>query len=191
MLLHTCDGIIRYTVGGQPYRRKVNLFTTWDEPSAGPHRVRYLRSDPGHIKVDWGSDIDADRLLSFGAAALTGLIGVPLGLRAAWPLRHSLLLKPWRPVLAEVLDVRPALDGARYAVAWTDPFTGAPRQGSAHLDGKAAPAWADTLRTRVLALAGPDGQITVLDADLRRAALRPAERAAIQQAARSADRAEV
>jgi len=190
-LVHLCDATVRYTARGQPHVRDISLFTLWNRPAAGSHQVQYLRDDPERIKVDWGGDIDATRLLSFGAVALAGLIGVPVGLRAAWPLRRSLRLNPWHPVLAEVLDIRPTRGGAWYAVSWTDPFTGTPRRGSAHLDGTAMPVWADPLRARALALAGPDGQVAVLDAALRRASLRPGERAAIQQAARAVDRADV
>ena len=190
-LMHLCDATVRYTARGQAYVREISLFTIWNRPTPGRYRVQYLRSDPGHIKVDWGGDIDATRLLSFAAAVLAALIGLPLALRSAWPLRRALRRNPWRPVLAEVLDIRPARDGVWYAVSWTDPFTGAPRQGGAHLDGKAAPVWADPLHTCALALAGPGGQVAVLDAALRRASLRPDERAAIQKAARTAERAEV
>ena len=190
-MMHLCDGTVRYTARGQPYVREISLFTIWNRPTAGSRRVQYVRSDPAHIMVNWGGDIDATRLMSFGAAALAALIGLPLALRAAWPLRRALRRNPWRPVLAEVLDIRPARGGAWYAVTWTDPFNGAPRQGGAHLDGMAAPMWADPLRIRALALAGPGGQVAVLDATLRRASLRPDERAAIQQAARAAERAEV
>jgi hypothetical protein len=183
---HNVDFDLRYvTEDGTSYNTHVEFDSSWvlDEMLL-PLAVRYDPSSPGHISTSYGANYLISRTIhvAFWSAlpavwiyffAWTLLVDIRDGKRSR--LKLAAIAAHPTPVQANLTSVRGGKSSVEVFYSWKDP-AGRALNGSGIVKRGQSPFWLDTAGTKILALAGPNGESVLLDAALAMADLTERER---------------
>jgi len=185
--VNDCEFDAQYvTADGSSYTRHVELYTVFQEPDQkSDFIVRYEAEAPQHISTSWGAHLLVNRTLTLMLTMIFLLMAVAyvlLLLVNPRRMRSKLAAIGAQPTPLEV-KFEGAVPGSGYvdiSFSWTD-ATGRPRTASTELQGTSEPFWLDATKTKMLAVAGPEGQAHLLDAALASVGLTSQERVRIIQ----------
>ena len=147
--------------------------------------VRYEEAAPQHISTRWGAHLLMIRTLTLMLTMIFLLMAVAyvlLLLVNPRRMRSKLAAIGAQPTPLEV-KFEGAVAGSGYvdiSFSWTD-AAGRPRTASTELQGSSEQFWLDATKSKMLAVAGPEGQAHLLDAALASVALTSQERVRIIQ----------
>jgi hypothetical protein len=170
--LADCEFDAKYiTVDGTRHTKHVTFFTFVQEPNQeADFTIRYDAASPEHISTSWGIQLLINRTIT--QAILFSLVISMVGLLVWLKVHPGQLSRKLSEIGANPTPVEAHLDRAaahsgiaRIQFSWTD-STGTARKGSTRFPGMVEPFWLDASKTKMLALAGPNGQAHLLDADL-------------------------
>lgn len=173
---HNIDFDLRYvTEDGTSHNTHVEFDSSWVlDNMMLPIVVHYDPASPGHISTSYGADYLISRTIhvgiwsAFPAGWIYFLVGAlvsneregkRLRLKLAAIAAHS------TPVQANVTNVKGRRSFVEIDYCWKEP-AGRTLNGSGRLERDQCPFWLDTAGTKMLALAGPNEESVLLDADL-------------------------
>jgi hypothetical protein len=173
---HNVDFDLRYvTEDGTSHNTHVEFDSSWVlDNMMLPIVVHYDPASPGHISTSYGADYLISRTIHvvFWSALPAGWIYfLVCALVSHARERERLRLKlagiaahP-TPVQANLTSIKGSKSSVEIDYCWKEP-AGRTLNGSDRLERDQCPFWLDTAGTKMLALAGPNGESVLLDADL-------------------------
>jgi hypothetical protein len=173
--IHDVHFDLRYvTEDGTSHNTHVGFASSWDvDEMLLPLVVRYDPASPGHISTSYGANYLTGRTIhvAFWSALPAGwiyflVLGLVAEVRDGRRLRLKLaaIAAHPTPVQANITSVK-GKSSVEIVYYWKDSM-GRTLDGSCSSKRDWNPFWLDTAGTKVLALAGPNGESVLLDAGL-------------------------
>src|SRR6202050_3711384 len=173
---HNVHFDLRYvTADGTSHNTRVAFYSSWDvDEMLLPLVVRYDPSSPGHISTSYGANYLTGRTIhvAFWSALPAGwicylVLALLAQVRDGRRLRVKLaaIAAHPTPVQANITSVKDGKPSVEIFYLWKD-SVGRTLNGSCRFKRDESPFWLDTAGTKLLALAGPNGESVLLDGGL-------------------------
>jgi hypothetical protein len=173
---HNVDFDLRYvTADGKSHNTHVEFDSSWElDEMLLPLVVRYDPSSPGQISTSYGADYLTSRTIHVAFWSALPAVWIYFLAWVLWAdvrdgkrsrLKLAAIAAHPTPVQANLTSVKGGKSSVEIFYGWND-HAGRTGRGSGSVKRDQCPFWLDAAGTKIMALAGPNGESVLLDAAL-------------------------